>query len=67
MSSAAQFIVFREKRKMVRRGIFREKLLTKKIRKELANFGQNWCQFDVKIALLEGEVNKFLLVLFNFN
>ena len=60
MSSAAQFIVFREKRKMVRREILHEKTLTKKIREKSAKNEQNWPNFDVRIGLL-------LLKLLNFN
>ena len=46
-TSAAQFIVFREKQKMVRRD-FSRKIAHEKVREKLAKNDQNWLQFDVK-------------------
>ena len=58
--SAAQFIVFREKRRMATREIFREKSLTKKRRKKIGQICPEWRQFDEKtLYFFWGEIAHF--------
>ena len=49
-NSAAQFIVFREKRKLDWREILREKLATKNSRKIAGKMAQFWAKIDLKMT-----------------
>ena len=49
-TSAAHFIVFREKRRMARRELFREKWAAKNWRKIAGQNGEKWSEIDLKMA-----------------
>ena len=57
--SAAHFIVFREKRRMVGREIFREKWAAKNSQKIAGKNGKKWSEIDLKKANFHQFETKF--------